>query len=163
MWIEVKRKEQRPCKPPENETPKIIPQGTKAEIRREGESDWRLHYLRRDFDVSGRSTDFEGFYHESADGYEMRVHRSEVRKTNPTDKRELPPPVKMVPVLGDTYPVRFQLMRLGARWFKTEKVWKVPAPKARAAEQIVRKAEKEREKGRNGVVPLVKRRQCAAP
>lgn len=142
MWIDVKRKEQRACKPPESEPPKIVPAGTRAEVRRPGESEWQPHYLRRDFDVTGRPTDFHGFYHFESDGHRMRVHRSEVRKHTPTERKTPTPLVKMVPVHGNTHRIVYQLRRLGGKWYRTEGVWKVPETKLAAAKRLIAQNER---------------------
>jgi hypothetical protein len=52
------------------------------------------------------------------------------------------PRVAMVPVKGNTYPVKETLKTLGARWDKDAKTWLVPADKLEAAQTIVAGAPK---------------------
>jgi hypothetical protein len=143
VWITVKRREQLPCRPPVNESSKIIPAGTRADVRKIGDAEWAPHYLRHDFDVTGLPTDFDGYYHAEAEGYEMRVHRSNIRKDTPKEpKPDLPPPIRMLPVHGNTYNIRNQLRRLGGRWSKAERVWKVPEPNIEKARAMAKRAKK---------------------
>lgn len=46
---------------------------------------------------------------------------------------------EMLPIRGRTYEVRDKLKAIGARWYSTEKVWKIAKSKLDEAEVIVKK------------------------
>lgn len=46
----------------------------------------------------------------------------------------------LVPVIGNTYPVKDQLKALGGRWDGAAKAWMVPADRAEHARQLVASA-----------------------
>jgi hypothetical protein len=43
----------------------------------------------------------------------------------------------LIPVLGDTYPVKDQLKAIGARWNADRKCWMIPVEKSAEASRIV--------------------------
>lgn len=43
----------------------------------------------------------------------------------------------LVPITGNTFPVKDQLRRMGGRWSSAQKCWLVPADKAEEAKRLV--------------------------
>jgi hypothetical protein len=49
---------------------------------------------------------------------------------------------KLVPIEGNTYAVKEELKKIGARWFKELKQWRIPISKIEEANEIVKNGAK---------------------
>jgi hypothetical protein len=71
----------------------------------------------------------------------------------------------MVPVKGNTYPVKEQLKALGGRWNADQKLWMVPSIKESEAKSIVSNAPVQKRKplGRLDIIAIGARKQGLTP
>jgi hypothetical protein len=82
-----------------------------------------------------------------ATGHEIAPSFSQ--ETASTNFRPAEPVLRMVPIHGNTYPVKEQLKTLGGKWDSDKRVWVVPADRESEALKIVADAPQERRRWRS--------------